>query len=356
MKNTILSICAILTALLLFGCNADGVGIFYTISQEKELSGSDLSGLFIRSFVTAGTKVYAGAGASVWKQSSGGWDNISMKGMDADPAIASDGSAIYAALYSEDDSSREKELYSYDGSSWSKVSGAPGKAISYMIIEGGDHDYIVRSSDNTSYTVHETGDFNNPVTFDTENSIALPVVDAAFDGTNVVLVAGNSSSTKVYYSTTNERTFVSSSVGYASDQGIGGIVSKSLALGANFYLSQKDGKVYSSTDGNNWSSEDTAPDNYSDDTPELFDMAQVNYNGSDLLLIGSDQGYYEMDLSGSSITRPDVSIDASIDIPSSYPTLADGLVRNFYVDGSNTFLMGTETGVWENLNGRLDQK
>jgi hypothetical protein len=134
--------------------------------------------------------------------------------------------------------------------------------------------------------------------------------------------------------------------------GLGGVAED----GTNFYITAKNGSVYVSANGSAWTIVNTAPDNYSGDTPELFDLEVVNFGGSDYLVIGADEGYYEMALSGSTITRPSATIASGIDIESSYATLAEGYVRNFYAVGLDRFLMGTSTGVWENINGTLDQK
>jgi hypothetical protein len=134
--------------------------------------------------------------------------------------------------------------------------------------------------------------------------------------------------------------------------GLGGVAED----GTNFYITAKNGALYKSLDGSAWTIVNTAPDNYSGDTPVLFDLEVVDVGGSDYLVIGADEGYYEMALPGSTIKRPSATIATGIDIESSYSTLAEGYVRNFYAVGLDRIFMGTSTGVWENINGTLDQK
>ncbi len=347
MRTKAILICSLLISALLFaGCNADGVGIFYTVSKEVKLSGSDLSGLFIRSFASDGTSVYAGAGPSVWKASGSSWNNITPDGKGAEPTVAENGGNFYAPLYDESDTTREKSLWEYDGSSWT-ATGAAETGITMMILDTDVLDFVVTSGNNSTFSVYNTTDF---VTLTNVAGISADyhIFDAAWNGTNYVIIGGDSTTGFAYY---GDGTAMNAAAGLPSS-GLGGIAED----GTNFYITAKNGSLYESTDdGQNWAIVDTAPDNYSGDTPELFDLEVVTF-GTPHLVIGADEGYYEMDLSGSTIERPSATIASGIDIESSYDTLAKGYVRNFYSVGLNNFLMGTETGVWENISGTLDQK
>lgn len=350
MRTKALFIAIVLIIVLLFaGCNADGVGIFYTVSKEVKLSGSDLSGLFIRSFASDGTSTYAGAGPSVWKDTGSSWKNITPSGKGAEPTIASFGTSIFVPLYDESDSTREKSVWEYDGSGWSKTGLAADTGITMMILDtDGTYDFVVISDDNSTYSVYYTPDFTTLTAVTNMSALDYPVFDAAYNGTGYVLIGGDSSTGTAF---SGDGTTMATAAGLPS-AGFGGVAED----GTDFFITAKNGSVYESTDdGANWSVVGTAPDNYSGETPELFDLEVVTF-GSNYLVIGADEGYYEMALSGTSIIRPSATIASGIDIESSYATLAEGYVRTFYTDGTDgLFLMGTETGVWENSGGTLDQ-
>ena len=70
---------AVMLAAMLFlfaGCNQDGVGIFYQISQEQEQKESKISERNVYQVVEAGSELYALAGRSVFKQVGDDWSNI----------------------------------------------------------------------------------------------------------------------------------------------------------------------------------------------------------------------------------------------------------------------------------------
>ncbi|WP_020613410.1 hypothetical protein [Sediminispirochaeta bajacaliforniensis] len=350
-KYLLYTILSIFILSLFVGCNADGVGIFYTLAKEEELSGSDLQGLYIRSFVNIGSDVFCGAGPSIWKDNGSSWKNVSKSGYNSDPAIASDGTTIYAALYDEDDTDEmEKTLWSYDGSSWTEVTTTFGPSTSMWLLDTSDLDFIVCSPDeNDSYDIYSTD-------YSTLNDLSLntayPITDAAYDGSGTYVLVGGSYDDNpiIYYGDGTSFTAATSTV----SNPIGGVIYDTNT--SLFYLTTKGGNLWSSSDGDTWAVVDDAPDNYSDNTPELLDMGVVTFDGTHYLVIGANEGYYEMNLSGTSISRPEGTIDSDTDIEASYSTFADGLVRCFYTVEDNHFLMGTATGVWENDNGDLDQK
>jgi hypothetical protein len=357
-KYLLYTILSIFILSFFVGCNADGVGIFYTLSKEEELSGSDLQGLYIRSFANIGSNVFCGAGPSVWKDNGSSWKNVSKSGYNSDPAIASDGTTIYAALYEEDDTDQEKTIWSYDGSSWTKVTTPFESSTSMWLLDTSGLDFIVRSPDgNDSYDIYST-DYSTITNLNLNT--AYPITDAAYDGSGTYVLVGGSyynDNPLIYH---GDGTSFTAATDTVSDP-IGGVIyykdDDSIPPDrSTFYLTTKDGNLWSSTDGDTWDVVDEAPDNYSDDTPLLFDMGVVTFDSTAYLVIGSDEGYYEMDLSGTSISRPEGTIDSDTDIEASYSTFADGYVRCFYTVEDNHFLMGTATGVWENDNGDLDQK
>jgi hypothetical protein len=347
--KAILIYTVLISALLFAGCNADGVGIFYTVSKEVKLSGSDLSGLLIRSFASDGTDYYAGAGPSIWKASGSSWINITPDGMGAEATVASDGTDIFAPLYAESDTTREKSLWKYNAGTWSAVDSSP-TGTTMMILDTDGLDFVVISNDNSTYSVYSTIDFSLLTPIPNMSALSYPVFDAAYDGTANYVIVGGDKATTIAYS--GNGADMNPAPGLPST-GLGGVTVDGLS---NFYITSKDGSVYVSANGSAWTIVNTAPDNYSGDTPELFDLEVVDVGGSDYLVIGADEGYYEMALPGSTITRPSATIATGIDIESSYATLAEGYVRNFYAVGLDRFFMGTSTGVWENINGTLDQK
>ncbi len=321
-----------LLLLLMGGCNVDGPGIFYTISRVEQQTDTALSELNVKAIIDVGGTVYAGAGTSVWKQSSSGWSNITPSGMGADPSIATDGIDLFAALYSDSDGDRVKKIYSYDGS-WSAVADSPSGVTLQLLDTSGDY-FAVVSDDNAAFSVYQSSAITTPV------GISDFVFDAAYDGAEYILVGGDSDTPLAWHSTDYTTAITSFS------SGLGGVCYD----GSDFFLTAKDGKVYK-YDGA-VTEIDTAPDNYSGSTPKLYDIVHLSDEG--IMVIGSDEGYYEFN--GSTITRPTATIGGSVNIEASYPDFASGIVRTFLDTTGTGFLLGTGSGVWENNGSELKQK
>src|SRR6056297_2134089 len=70
---------ALLSFLTLFstGCNQDGVGIFYTISQEEKQITSKISEVSVYQVVEANSNtMYALGGLTVWEQTGSNWNSL----------------------------------------------------------------------------------------------------------------------------------------------------------------------------------------------------------------------------------------------------------------------------------------
>lgn len=329
-------------SLFIGGCNADGPGIFYTISQVVPQSDTAISDLNVKSLVEDGDgNLYAGAGASVWKLSGSSWTNITPAGMGASPEIATDGTDVYAALYSESDANRVKSVYRYSGSGsdWgNSLSDSPTGVTLQLLNTSGDF-FAVVSNDNSSYAVYQSAAFT------LISGITDYVFDAAYDGTSAYLLAGGASDTPKAWHSGDYTTAITS-----FSSGLGGVCHD----GSSFYISTRDGNVYG-YDGSTLGSPVTAPDNYSGNTPVLHDIVHLGDNEG-IMVIGSDEGYYEFDNSGTPVIRRPESTIGSVDIEAAYPDFAFGMVRTFLNTSGAGFFLGTGSGVWENNGSTLSQK
>ncbi|RKX94452.1 MAG: hypothetical protein DRP59_00015 [Spirochaetes bacterium] len=335
---------------LFTACNVNGPGIFYTIYNEKKISESLVSDKPVYKVVSAGSSLYVRAGAAVYKNDGTAWNKIDppSAGMRA-VSLGRIGSAIYAVYESEASGALSDTIYTLSGTSWSKLSdtvpavSAIDGSLNLSLITV-DHDnnifFINQRTGSGTYSFYSfDGSFHTL----TSEDVSQPVISAAVSGVNYFLAASNISGSSVLYTTNGSSTVTTViTTGFDTAKTIGGISED--ALNGNLYLSTRDGYLYKSSDaaGVDWgtgSLNSTAlTDSYG--TACLGDMAVVDYNGTDYLIIAADNGYFEMDLTGTSPELPTVTAE-------NFETyeLSQEAVFSLYTETDKIYI-GSDNGLW----------
>src|SRR6056297_2513525 len=105
-----------LLSLLSAGCNQDGVGIFYSISQEEKQITSKISEVSVYQVVEANSNtMYALGGLTVWEQTGSNWNSL---GGGFAYNIVEDTDTLYAYFNNDDENLAEGRIESYNGTTW----------------------------------------------------------------------------------------------------------------------------------------------------------------------------------------------------------------------------------------------
>lgn len=327
-----------LAALLSTGCNQDGVGIYYAISQEEKQLTSKISELPVHQVVEANGTVYALTGRTIWEQSGDSWNDIGggyaygMVRYDVD----ADGD-VYAYFNYDDNNMDDGEIKSWNGSSWTSRYTIDSDADLFDI----DGAFVLEvGGGGTTESVRTTDDFS---AFRTQS-----IIEDVFDGTELsdTTTYYVISETAIYYTgditTTDlvEETTLSFNV-----EKSGNFVSIS-DDGTNLYLVTSSGQVYLSTDASSWTYIDSAGD-----TPVEGSSVVVDIGGTEYLIIGTENGYYEMEVGSSTVVRPTQTASASTpdSFAANYPDLAQALVYEVYpsIKDNDVFYLATQNGLWK---------
>lgn len=351
---------SLISLLMVTSCNQDGVGIFYNVATEVKLNSSKISELPVNQVIELGSKVYVRTGGTLWEgnKSGGGWNKIASGNSDS---IAQDGSDIYALFYR--DSLKGSSLKRYTGSGWTspiKEFGNDGTMIGAT--DGSDYAaYFVYGKSGTENSIEVSnevgggsGDFSSFSNADISNDL---LVDAVKLVTTTPVYYLAISDEKLYRSLNNNRTIDSGASftglptsGDYTALAVGAIESQG---GDNYlFLGTSKGEVYYSTNGTDFSKLDDAGD-------EITSMDVVDLSGSpgqgDYLIVGTDDGYEEADLSGSpsgwTIRGPSLNTsdaDGSSEFAASYPDLAYTYVFEVLASSDQGyFYLSTGSGLWK---------
>src|SRR6056297_865777 len=107
-----------LLSLLSAGCNQDGVGIFYSISQEEKQITSKISEVSVYQVVEANSNtMYALGGRTVWQQSGDNWNSL---GGGYAYNIVEDSDTLYAYFNNDDENLNDGKINSLSGG-WTTV-------------------------------------------------------------------------------------------------------------------------------------------------------------------------------------------------------------------------------------------
>ena len=341
----------ILTAisLLIISCNPDGPGIFYKISVEPPLSNSSLSEKSIYKVVNDGTKTYVLAGGAVYKESGSDWDKISAPSGENQAVSLEELSGTLYCVYADDNNST---LYSGDGTSWTIEALFTNISGSLTLVASSNTVFVIERISSTQYKIHNLA---KTAQIDVTNFVR----GAAYDGATFDYLLASPEINK--FSAPQIVSYDSTGPTFAAISVTGGDLTTAItdqtalgdiyATGATIYITTKNGFVMKGTavaDGiDNVNS--TALDNL-----KLGAMDIVDVSGTDYLLIGSNGGFYEMELPGGTPVTPTSATIGSTEYLS--VDLNTELVFSIMEDGPNGFYIGTNNGLWYSDTNKLDLK
>ncbi len=318
----------VLTALFSTGCNQDGVGIYYAISQEEKQLTSKISELPVHQVVEANGTVYVLTGRTIWEQNGDSWDDI---GGGYAYEMVSYNTDVYAFFNYDDNDMDEGEIKSWNGSSWASIYTIDADADLFNI----DGAYALEvGGGGTTDSVRTTVDFS---TYTTESNFTDDVFDGTFNGTDYYLISKNS-----IYSGTPLGTL-------DTHAGVSGKEYKAItASGTDIYLISSDNTIYL-WNGSSWDSKGSVGDDVVDGS-----LAVVNIDTLDYLIIGTENGYYEMEVGSSTVVGPTQTAATSTPeaFAANYPDLAQALVYEVYPSAtSGVFYLATQNGLWKRTTG-----
>lgn len=282
-------------AFLFSSCEEGPSGIFYRVAHEKPLYENQTKDLenSSPSFVARqGSKNYLGAGR-LWVKADGAtiWTTAGVPGAVGSSYYAisgvSDNNNLYVLF--KDKNAGDLGVYSYNGS-WTSI-GLPAGESAQKLLSANNQVFLVTLKD-SKYSIYSLSgnSFNNTAISSDLSGFPNSV---AFDNSVYWFAAGKEllTGTSSLIPSPNSPT-----------ASFGGIA----ASGSSLVLSTKSGKLYASTDGNNWALKDVAD--------ELSFTAPVFYDNNKLL-VGTDvlprsstdrpkpSGYKEFSLSGTTLTE-----------------------------------------------------
>ncbi|HDQ15213.1 MAG TPA: hypothetical protein ENN41_10415 [Sediminispirochaeta sp.] len=323
---------SLIPLILLAGCNKDGVGIFYQIGSEVPQNKSTLSERVVHQVLDVGGDIYVLSGQKVFVQSGDDWDDVS--GGYLFTSIVTDGTDLFAT-------SDSAQILSYEGSAWNEVK----KYGDNVLLREANGAFVLKvgsggiASISTSIGTVATEDFkDSEIDADTYEGQSLR--DAAWDGAHGFVALTDKLLGTVFGAALSEQA--------APD--INGDFRGLATDGTDFYLSTGGGELYvGSLDNDSWTWEEPATS--FPEVPVKGALEVVNLDGTKYLLIGTDEGYYEMKLGDSSVVPPSETTTVG-NFSSSYPELARATIFDIYqVDGStNEFYLATSAGLWLRRN------
>jgi hypothetical protein len=341
MKKYLLSLTIVFT-LFYTSCNSEGSGIFFQVSQEVKQITSEISELPVHQVVVVGASVYARTGRKIWVQSGATWIDVS-KGNYIYNIVEYSGT-LYGNINNDDSNLDDGKIMSFDGTSWS----LEDEYTSDLTLFEADGRYILIK---TAASVNSTF------------SSADPSVAIVTDESITELILDGSSSVGI-----GEDLLISDSTIFGTS--FGGLVSPTIPPVAfdvavsgdfcaiandatNFFLTTTSGQIYKGTVGGGFTLEGTI----STDIPSNGSLEVDSFGGTDYLIIGTNNGYYEMNISTSTISSPSATTSVP-DFSTSYPELATVLVYEVYpLATAEVFYLATSKGLWiHNADGTFDKQ
>ena len=339
------------TLLLLISCNPDGPGIFYKISVEPPLSNSSLSEKSVYKVVSDVTDIYVLAGGVVYKENGSDWDSVSTPSGEIQAVSLEELSGTLYCVYADDSNST---LYSGDGTSWSEFDAStsttdvPG---GLTLVASSQNLFIVERISSTQYIIHNEG-LSDSIT------VSNVVRGAAYNGTDDYILASpeinNFSAPEIVkYDGTNFSIFT------VTGGDLKTALDEKTALGSIYddgtiiYISTKTGYVMAGLD----TAVATGIVNINAaalENSKLGPLEIVDIWGANYLLIGSNGGFYEMDLSTKLIVTPTSATIGDTEYIS--VDLYTEVVHSILADGTDGFYIGTSNGLWYSDLNKLNLK
>jgi len=346
----------LLLPFLLISCNRSGMGIFYSISEEQPLKDTALdNSLSVTGMTEAASQYYVSAG-TLFRRTAGGapdteWDDsVAMPdGMAFCISLVAFNTNLYGVFTSFDGTSSGIYSSPADTIAWTETAAFLGKLTS--LVATSTALYLTESTDPATYVTWESTDGTNFATV-TLLGQYTSVTDATIFNAETWLVSGN----KIYRGTGGApASFAPDTGAPASAAGYGGIYAFS-AFNALF-LSSAEGVLAATTDGTTWD-QAAAVDADANPVP-LYDMEEVLVATVPVLLVGAQNGYYDV-VFGSKAYSSTFSLEVpGSDAAGSYSSsdanflkidLRSSVVRFFFVDDTeNTvFACTSGNGLWIN--------
>ena len=335
--------------LLLFaGCNQDGVGIFYQISQEKAQKESKISERVVFQVVETTTDLYALAGRSVFKQVGDDWSSITGSNF-AYNIVADSTETLFVNINNDDNNVDDGQLWSYNGSTWNTSIFSYTGDIDLFQADQEDAFFLELSTDAGVQDVQSTADFS---AYNSEAIINF------YDAAALAAVYFVISKDKIYSGALGSLIEVPPTFNGESLSGDFLAICSDDEATERLYLTTSGRQVYSSPDGSTW---DHIQNISSDsDLPIEGSLSVVTLGAAKYLIIGTDNCYYEMAIGSNSVVGPTAT--ASTGTPANfyatYPDLESAAIRCVYQSPGNTteFYLGTSNGLWRrNSDGSFEK-
>jgi hypothetical protein len=346
----------LLLPVVLLSCNRSGMGIFYSISEEQPLADTDLDNtLSVTGFAEAGTQYVMSAGTlfsrsmteSVWT------NTVDMPtGLTVCVSLVTFSSDLYAVF--ADVTGVTTGLYTSPTGTvaWTEISVTDNRLTALTATTTAL--YLTEMVDSATYITRESqdgADFSTTLTLDGQYT---SVTDSATFAASAWLLSG----TNIYKGSPGlPASYVNLASTPETVAGYGGLMASSLVSPPALFVSNAEGTVYASSDGINWGSA-TIVD--SDDNPvPLFDMAEISVAGTPVVLVGAEDGYYDIVFEGGAFITTFTPVTPGSEAAGSYSSsdsnylvvdLRRSVVRFFYVDvAESTIFAGTSgNGLWIN--------
>lgn len=345
--------------LMLISCNSEGIGIFYKISIEQPLSESALNEKCVYKIVSDVTDTYVLAGGAIYKENGTEWDKIpAPTGEIQAVSLGQLGTKIYS-VYADDSNSSMYEMI-FGATSWISATGSTIQDSNDLIISDSvntsSYLFVCREIVVGNYEIYAYNGTTVQNITGTAN-ITMPIISATYDGSDDhYLVSSNTTNLigdAVIYTTDDNPALTD--IDLVSVPGIASAIGSILYENTTLYAAGKDGTIYSSDESVGagslvW----TSVNSTALDQLKLGPMEIVDIGGTDYLLIGSDGGFFEMELpSGTPVTPTSATIGAteylSVDIYKE-------VVHTILSANSNTFFIGTSNGLWYSDTTELNLK
>jgi hypothetical protein len=330
MKKYIILLTIAIT-LILGSCNSDGNGIFFQISQEVKQITSEISELSVHQVVEADGKVYARTGRKVWEQSVTTWTDVSDGNFIYNIVEYNDGTSnLYGNINNDDVNLNGGKIMSYNGSVWSTVD---NYNANITFFEADDNYILVNGTD----VLYSTFDVSS-TSFNSNNTSSNLILDGASSGTEDLLISSN----KIY-----GIDFASNLAEQANPASFSGTYTGLATTGSDIYMTTSTGQIFYGTTVL-W----TLAGTITDDAPVMGALEVVTIDATDYLIIGTVNGYYEMEIGTTTINSP-TSTTSILDFATSYPDLSTALVYEVYQSAAGItgsyFYLATSNGLWKRL-------
>lgn len=377
----------LLFSLLFFaGCTQENMGIYYSLEVERDLEGDKGldDSLKVWELAAAGDKYFIAAGKVYRREiADGTWSELAPP---AEGMLSSDieyfNGTVYAMYRTAD--AKTSKLYTFNtgSGSWTpfdSVSGDTNERVTGIMTVGSGLFVSVLKDDLDAeynpYSLYYTADGSSFSLVDLpgENDYSVRMIfDGDFDGTNYWFISGN----RIFSGT--DPSVLSSDVSLVNADGtdispadMGGIYyCRELE---KIFISSKDGLVFVKNGASAVSGTDLSSGWYSStrkykgETGEVFyDFIKVPKSDYDqtsgvVVIVGSDNGYYEIYFPGDPVTAEELSISApdgtteTTTINYLNTKLADNSIRSFSYYAGNAgasddviFACTTSSGLWRN--------